>query len=59
MKVRTVVIGVGAAWELVAVTTRRVPTISEVWQTNRRTGWRHLLFWVTGWTIWHLWGEEP
>lgn len=56
---RTILIGLGAAWELAAILTRRVPTISQVWYENRHTHGRHLLYWVTGWVIWHLWGEEP
>lgn len=45
-------------WEVVAITTRRIPTISELWSVHRNTRWRWLLMWVTGWVIWHLWGEE-
>ena len=58
MRVRSAITAGASAWEWYAVTTRRVPTISHVWQTHRITPWRHLLYWLTGWLASHLWKER-
>lgn len=55
---RTGLVAVLAAWELVAIVTGKVPTITNVWHRLRCHKIGRLVLWLfAGWTIEHLWAE--